>query len=905
MTRVVRRVRRAVLLATTLPLLSTVPAGAAPGAPANTGLPVITGTTYVGQTLTSSNGTWSGNQPMTFTRQWKRCNSAGASCGNISGATGITKLLVAADNGKRLKVVVTAKNSSGSKSATSAATAIITTATAPANVTAPAITGTARSGATLTASTGTWSGTTPMTFATAWLRCPEIDPCAQVATGSTYVATDADVGDTLAVQVTATNAVGSTVKGSDPTGEVLPAPPVNVDLPAVQGSAAGGATLTAAPGTWTGTPTITFGYEWQRCDATGTGCASIATGDTYVTVAADLDHTLVVVVTATNGGGTASATSPPSAVVQPTGSPPVNTTLPEVTGSAVDGATLTGTPGSWSGQDPVSLAYQWLRCTDPDLVCTAIADATTDTYLVSSADVGQHLVLQVTGSDIGGTTAADSAATAVVAAVVPAPSAPPVVSGTAVDGSVLSATPGDWTGTQPMTFGYEWQRCDATPACTAVGTAATYSVTADDIGYVLQVAVTATNAAGSGGPATSDTTSTVTAAAPANVTPPSISGSATVDSTLTALAGTWTGTAPISFAYQWRRCAGATCTDATAAGLTDPGYVVVAADAGYTLLVVVTASNDGGTSGAESARTATVAGNGPAATADPVVTGTPTVGETLSASTGAWDGAQPLTYTYAWQVCDPDGNACNPTTPAVTDPAYLVKTYDVGLRIEVQVTAHNGFGQATAVSAPTAQVAAASGSVTVAYWHMEQTDGTMTDSSGYGNHGTLVNVQSGIPGSIGLGFRFATDPARTEVATAASLNPGSLKWTMTVRVRFAAPPSVAVGDYDLIRKGLGSTVGGDWKLEIWNNGKASCYAQGATGGMRLTAGPDLSDNAWHTVTCVETTTTLKLTVDGVNVGSKTGQIGAISNTDPLTMGAKIIDGDQYTGDMDEVLLKVG
>ncbi len=898
------KVRRAAVLAACAVLLFGTPASAATGSPANTSLPVITGSPYVGQTLAVSTGTWTGITPMTFTYQWKRCNSSGGSCSKIAGSTAATRLLVAADNGKRLKVAVTARNSAGSKTATTAATAVVTTPAAPAIVTAPAISGTARSGETLTASDGTWSGTTPMTFATAWLRCPEVDPCAQIATGSSYVATDDDVDNSLAVQVTATNFVGSTLATSVPTADVLAALPANVDLPSVQGTAAGGETLTASPGSWTGTPTITFAYEWQRCDTLGENCASLATGDTYVTVAADLDHTLVVVVTATNAGGDAAATSPPSAVIQPTGAPPQNIDLPTLTGFAVDGETLTGAPGTWTGSDPVGLAYQWLGCTEPDLVCTAVPDATTDTYLIRSADVGQHLVFQVTGSDIGGTTTAASAPTDVVVGVAPASSSPPVVTGAPVDGSVLAATPGDWTGTTPMTFDYEWQRCDGT-TCVAVGTDPTYTLSPDDFGFVLQVAATATNASGTAGPVTSEPTGTVTAAAPENITAPSISGTATEGSTLTALVGTWTGTVPVTFTYQWQRCAGATCTDATAAGLTDPGYVVVLEDVGDTLLVIVTASNIAGDVSVPSQPTDPVGGTSPSPTSTPVVSGTPEVGETLSTSNGTWTGVQPMSYTYAWQVCDEGGNACNPTMPPVTDPEYLVKTYDAGLTIAVEVTAHNAASEASAVSSPTGQVAAASTAITVANWHMEQTNGTMTDSSGYRNHGSLVNVVSGIPGSVGLGFRFNADPARVDVPTAPSLSPGSAKWTITVRVRFADPPSLEVGDYDLIRKGLGSTVGGDWKFEIWTNGKASCYAQGSTGGMRLTAGPDLSDNQWHTITCVETPTTLKLIVDGNSVGSKTGSIGAISNTDVLTVGAKIVGGDQYVGDLDEVLLKVG
>jgi thermitase len=94
------------------------------GAPTNTALPTISGTATQGQTLTTSNGTWT-NNPTTFQYRWNRCNSSGASCSQISGASGQNYLLVAADVGFTLRAAVTAKNSVGSASATSTQTAVV------------------------------------------------------------------------------------------------------------------------------------------------------------------------------------------------------------------------------------------------------------------------------------------------------------------------------------------------------------------------------------------------------------------------------------------------------------------------------------------------------------------------------------------------------------------------------------------------------------------------------------------------------------------------------------------------------------------------------------------------------------------------------------------------------------
>jgi phosphatidylinositol-3-phosphatase len=108
-----------------------------------------------------------------------------------------------------------------------------------------------------------------------------------------------------------------------------------------------------------------------------------------------------------------------------------------------------------------------------------------------------------------------------------------------------------------------------------------------------------------------------TAVPPSDQTPPTVAGTAKVGQTLTASAGTWSGTQPISFAYQWQRCdtSGNNCTDVS--GATDSTYLVDPADAGSTLRVAVTASNAAGSSTAASAPTAVVTAPTPSDTSAP------------------------------------------------------------------------------------------------------------------------------------------------------------------------------------------------------------------------------------------------------------------------------------------------
>jgi len=100
---------------------------AAPSDPplANTSAPVITGSAEQGQTLTASSGSWSGS-PSSYAYRWDRCNPSNGSCQAVAGATSSTYTLGLADVGSRMRVLVTASNSSGSRvTAYSAPTATV------------------------------------------------------------------------------------------------------------------------------------------------------------------------------------------------------------------------------------------------------------------------------------------------------------------------------------------------------------------------------------------------------------------------------------------------------------------------------------------------------------------------------------------------------------------------------------------------------------------------------------------------------------------------------------------------------------------------------------------------------------------------------------------------------------
>ncbi len=130
-------------------------------------------------------------------------------------------------------------------------------------------------------------------------------------------------------------------------------------LIATSGQLLPGSTLSAQHGEWaapTGAGTVTYGYQWQDCDAQGNNCEAIpgAEGGDYATTSGDIGHTLRAIVTATDNDGSTSLASPASG--------PVASPSPPAAGPASSGIaalTASGIPGAPNGTGASEVA--WLR----------------------------------------------------------------------------------------------------------------------------------------------------------------------------------------------------------------------------------------------------------------------------------------------------------------------------------------------------------------------------------------------------------------------------------------------------------------------------------------------------------------------------------------------------------------
>ncbi len=301
-------------------------------------------------------------------------------------------------------------------------------------------------------------------------------------------------GPTVVNGMVYVSSVGGTVSA-------FAAAPQSISPPSISGGGSQGAGLTVSGGSWTNDPKR-YSYQWEDCERSGKSCAAIggATRGHYTPTSADVGYTIRVEEIASNASGSSSpAISSATRVVSPL--PPSNTAPPSISGNTTPGQTLAESHGSWSNF-PTSFTYRWETCDSSASNCSAILGATSPTYTLTAADVGATIRVEEIARNTHASPPAISAPTGLVEPVTTPPARPsndlsPVISGITTADQTLSGSTGSWSGTPPISFSDQWERCARSCSPIPGATSSSYTLTPADVGTTLALTVTATNSAGS------------------------------------------------------------------------------------------------------------------------------------------------------------------------------------------------------------------------------------------------------------------------------------------------------------------------------------------------------------------------------------------------------------------------
>ena len=413
-----------------------------------------------------------------------------------------------------------------------------------------------------------------------------------------------------------------------------------------------------------------FSYQWLRDGVAIAG----ATSSTYTLGDADVGTQISVQLSYTDGQDTSEGplTSAQTAAVANVNDAPVG--VPTINGTVTEDQVLTADASGITDIDGLgTFSYQWLR----DGV--AIAGATSSTYTLGDADVGTQISVQVSYADLNGTAeSVNSAQTAAVVSINDTPTGSVTISGTPTEDQILTAsnTLADADGMGPVS--YQWYRDGV-----AIGGATNSTYTLGDADVGTSITVTASYNDGQG-TSESVTSAGVGPIANINDTPvglPTITGTAAEDQLLTAdTSGITDADGLGAFNYQWLR------DGVNIAGATGSTYTLGDTDVGTQISVQVSYIDDQSTAEGPltSVQTAAVTNVNDAPVGVPVITGTVTEDQTLTADTSGISDADGLgAFSYQWLR---DGVVI----AGATSSTYTLGDADVGTLISVQVSYTDG-----------------------------------------------------------------------------------------------------------------------------------------------------------------------------------------------------------------------
>jgi hypothetical protein len=280
----------------------------------------------------------------------------------------------------------------------------------------------------------------------------------------------------------------------------------------------------------------------------------------------------------------------------------------------------------------------------------------------------------------------------------------PELSGSLSVGSVITTNDGTWIGGPAPTFTYAWYSCTDPSAnpdtnCTRIGTldkkSLTIAANLNLVGKYLRSRITATNAIGTVNKFSD--ASIAVGFKPAATTTLAIQGTAVVGQTLTMAQPTWTGSPTPTYSYRWYRCDTAVSAQTNQQPKNcvlqteeSSSYSPSNRDFGKYISSGVAATNAHGevlvfsksTNKIESAPVGTVG-------QDVSITGSPLVGQTLSAVKGSWIGTSPITLTYQWMLCTDSRLISCTNISGATKNTYNLLESQKGQKLRVKEFAKN------------------------------------------------------------------------------------------------------------------------------------------------------------------------------------------------------------------------
>jgi hypothetical protein len=600
-----------------------------------------------------------------FSYQWLRNGSV------ISGANAANYTPRDADVGTQLSVRVSWTDDQGFQESLTSA---VSSPVANINDTPtgrPTVSGSALEGQTLQAVTGGISDIDGLgTLQYQWLRDGQD---ISGANSSNYQLVDADVDARISVRVSWTDGYGTTESVTSLTSsKVVNTNDTPVGAPVIVGIASEDQVLTADVSNLSdGDGLGTFRYQWLRDGVNISG----ATASTYRPTDADVDSRISVEVSYTDGHGLDEVlTSNETSRIAAINDTPVG--LPVVSGSAVEGQTLTARVNTVSDADGIgSIRYQWLRNG------SEISGATSATYTTGDSDVGTQLSVVIRYTDAQGTQETlISAPTDAIANVNDEATGSPEILGNAVEDQLLTAETSSLADNDGLgAFQYQWLR-DGVAISGATNDS--YRLSDADVNAQIRIRITYTDALGSTEVITSSATDAVENINDALTGQIFLVGNAEQNSTLTVdSSGLRDDDGLGTLQYRWYR------DGEEIAGATSASYTLVENDVNTRISARVEYTDDHGTDeSANSDSTGRVLNVNDNPVGLPSITGITTEDQTLTANTdGIRDDDGVGEYRFQWLR---DGVAIE----GANEATFSLKDEDVGSMISLRVTYTDGHG---------------------------------------------------------------------------------------------------------------------------------------------------------------------------------------------------------------------